>query len=390
MLNLVLLPLVLLGLWTGWQQRYDLPELLKRSELRLLLLILAGTLFLTPWLSEPGRHLYGWLMQLAGGMGLYLLLRLRLQAGGLQSAQVVTSLLSGACGICLLGWVQYANLGLEARLLPLPPSDGLWSFYLVDWIMIPVQHAHYRVYSLFYAPPMFGVYLVLLLPLALAQLQLSKRSLLWGTLLVLMSVMLVLSLTRIAWLAALLAIGVYLWGQGTGRQLTALGVSTVGILGLALLWPPIAHDVLVRLQTLTELEHHSSAGRLEIWLSCWELIKTRWLTGYGLLNFWQILPEYRWRWPHAHSLFLQQLLEYGLWLTAAWYVWLAGLLRHVPRRPLAWACACSLLAWLVCGWADDPAYEPRNRLLFWVIAALLSHERTVRNSASQETAGLSV
>jgi hypothetical protein len=361
--------------WTFWQQRAGLRAVLAAQALYPLWLLLGLTLVSTPWMPDPLRHLYGWIVQLLYFVGLYLLLRLRSESLGLRPEQLIGALLTGAAGICLLGWVQYLNFGLMIRSLALPPSEGLWGFYLVDWVMIPVQHAHARVYSLFYAPPMLGVYLAILLPLGLYQLQRARTrlsQLAAGLLLFLLLSVLVLSFTRIAWLAAGLACVVWLAKQGSRRTWSGFFGALLALVGLSLVWPAIWQHGWERLLSMVSLEHYSNAGRLEIWQRSWSVFTSRWL-GSGLLSFWTMLPDFRWRWPHAHSLLLQQLLELGLLATLCWYLWLAGLLRRLPQHSdLAWACACSLLAYLVCGWADYPGYEPRNQFLFWALAALAS------------------
>ncbi|MEZ0373389.1 MAG: O-antigen ligase family protein, partial [Candidatus Sericytochromatia bacterium] len=369
--HLLSLPLLAgLGAWTLWQQRSSLGQRLR--ECLPLLFLLGTTLLLTPWTLDPARHLYGWVVHLAWYIFVYVFVRLRLDAG-LKPESLVTVLLAGAVPICLLGWVQYANFGFVIRTLPLPPGDGLWSFYLIDLVMVPVQHAHARIYSLFYAPPMLGVYLAVLLPLGLHRLQKARSArarLLWaGTLFLLVSG-LVLSYTRIAWIAAAIAAGAWFAAAGSRRILLWLLACLALLGGISLAWPPLWQQAWERLLSIGSLEHYSNAGRIEIWQRSWQAFCTHWFSGTGLLNFWRVFPEYRWRWPHAHSLLLQQLLEMGLVATCLFYAWLGTLFRRLGSEPLARALGCGLLAWLVCGWADYPAYEPRNQFLFWTLAAL--------------------
>jgi O-antigen ligase len=375
-LNLVLLPLLTVAGWSLIKQPAALKDLLKQQKWLLCwlgLCLVAGS-----WSPDLSRHFYGWLIHLASFAGLYLFLRLHLNSD-LKTQELIDALLLGSLGICLLGWVQYLNYGLIIRSLRLPPSDGLWSFYLVDLVMIPVQHAHARVYSLFYAPPMYGVYLALLLPLSLYRLQQAdnRRSrLLWALVLFLLLSNLVLSFTRIAWIAALVSCGVYLLRYGNRRLLQALLTGT-GVLGvISFCWPPLWQHAWERLQSISSLSHYSNAGRLEIWQQSWQAIQQHWLTGYGLLSFWKIFPQWRWQWPHSHSLLLQQLLETGLLACLAFYVWLSQLIRQLPTSALAWACGCSILSWLITGWADYPAHEPRNQFVFWSILALAAHTTT--------------
>ncbi|MEZ0375383.1 MAG: O-antigen ligase family protein, partial [Candidatus Sericytochromatia bacterium] len=335
--HLLSLPLLAgLGAWTLWRQRSGLGGLL-RCEGLLLIALLGTSLLLTPWTLDPARHLYGWVVHLAWYVFVYVFVRLRLDVG-LKPESLVTVLLAGAVPICLLGWVQYANFGFVIRALPLPPGDGLWSFFLIDLVMVPVQHAHARIYSLFYAPPMLGVYLAVLLPLGLHKLQQARSvraRLLWaGTLFLLVSG-LVLSYTRIAWIAAAIAAGAWFAAAGSRRILLWLLACLALLGGISLAWPPLWQQAWERLLSIGSLEHYSNAGRIEIWQRSWQAFCAHWFSGTGLLSFWRVFPEYRWRWPHAHSLLLQQLLEMGLVSTCLFYAWLGTLFRRLGSEPLA-------------------------------------------------------
>lgn len=373
--NLTLPVFIALGLHKLWKSRKLWREALDTHWP--LCSLLSVTLALTPFAAEPARHLYGWLCQLAFGALIWLLIRQSLRDDGLQATDVLSALLLGALPICLIGWLQYFNLGFIVRFLALPPSDGLWSFFLIDWLVVPVQHAHARVYSLFFAPPMLGVYLATLLPLALNKVQQAKsreRQALWGLTLFLLLSVLALSFTRIAWIAAIISVALYLLLCGTRRAALWLlaGSATLAALSLIAL-PGIWMHTWQRMSTLLALENHSNSGRLEIWLRSWEAILARPLTGHGLLSFWPVFPDYRWRMPHTHSLILQQLFETGLIATTLFYAWLSQVFRRLGRDPFETGIGCSLLAWLICGWADHPGFESRNLLLFWILAGISTY-----------------
>lgn len=375
--NLTVIPLVLLAASSFWRARRELGRLLRERSDWPLYLLLGWTLVISPFTLDASRHLYGWLVQSAGFVGLYLLIRLRICRFGLDLDKLLGSLLLGAAGICILGWVQFANFGFVIRSLPLPPSDGLWSFYLIDLIMIPIQHAHYRVYSLFYAPPMLGVYLSLLLPIAVYKLQQARAErfrLLWALVLFLLLSNLLLSYTRIAWLAAAISLPILLLHATKGKGLVKVGVGALSglgaLIGISLALPSIGVMARERALTIFSLEHYSNAGRLQIWQRSWDAFLSHWFSGNGILCFWRAVPEYLWLWPHTHSLLLQQLFETGVIGALLWYLWLGARLRGLGSDQLGWAIGCAVLAWLICGWADYPGYEPRNQFVFWALLAL--------------------
>lgn len=324
-------------------------------------------------MKAPSIHFYGVAVQAIYFAALYVLIRRKCKQEILKPENLIHSLLLGSVGICLLGIMQYLNYGLIVRSIQLPPSQGLWGFYLIDWIMIPIQHAHARVYSLFYAPPMYGLYLSLLLPLSLyclQQAQSRKAQALWCLVVGLISLNLLMSFTRIAWIAAAISCLIYMLRYGSRPLWRSISGGALLLVCLSFLWPPLWQHAWQRIQSILSLTHHSNVGRLEIWSKSWQVFWQKPLTGHGFFSFASLFPQWRGLWPHSHSMLLQSLLETGLISTSLFYGFLLSCVKKWGQQPLHWACACSLLAYMICGWVDHVAFDARNVFVFWLVLAI--------------------
>lgn len=212
-----------------------------------------------------------------------------------------------------------------------------------------------RAYSTLGSPVALGEVMTLLLPVALYWVRSRKGELTGWVCLAALTCGLLASISRGAWLSALIACGIYLaMGSGQPRILTnprrwALAVLACVILGLACAWT-------LRRRPLAP----GDGGRTLIWRAAWDLFKERPLLGWGANSFSLAgrlkrtaeavrLSSVREIPNHAHNDFLHVLATTGA-LGLAAYLWLCLALAFAalraakdPERPWAAALACGLL-----------------------------------------------
>jgi len=226
----------------------------------------------------------------------------------------------------------------------------------------------FRAFGTFGQPNPFGGYINLSLPLALSLLicrfadlrsaPLHPRTLALLAACALLSLALVLSWSRGAWLAAAVAVGVVVlaWGvallagarrdeqlRRAGQRLLLL-LLIVAIIGGALVLAGAA-DLLpasitarlgsigeqfgvfdVRTVKLTD-ENYAAVERMAHWQAALSMIQARPLLGYGIGNYPAAYPQYNlpgWEDPlgHAHNYYLNIAAETGLVGLAAYLLWL--------------------------------------------------------------------
>lgn len=234
--------------------------------------------------------------------------------------------------------------------------------------------------------------------LALALEARGARRLAWGLAAGLLLAGLLLSGSRTAWLAALLAGGATLLGallarrkeaRGGGRRLL-LGASLAAALAVAAVaaWPGDV-GALLRRRAATLLEPEATlkairAGRLGFWTAGARMVAEHPVAGVGPARVPARFDEFREpsfpvRAENLHNYFLQAVAENGV---------PGGLLVLLPFVPLALllgrslasgaafaspagALAPGLLAFAATGVASHPWLLPELQLLFWGAAALL-------------------
>lgn len=277
------------------------------------------------------------------------------------------------------------QFSLQAIRLPYEQYPGMMPFYFVDLIMLPQFDGRSR--SILMGPTIFGVWLVLLLPL-LAQAPLAAtrrwvRVLAWVNLAATL-VVLILTFTRNAWVCGVAVLALYIALTRRWRLaawLAGLGAGSAAVLAVAV--PAIGKYMAERLVSIPSLTYESNAQRILMWKYTLAQIREHPWLGVSNYGFRLYLPDlWNMGWPHAHNQWLHNAVETGIPLTlffTALTVWLAwrGLQRWRARdtgeelsgwQAAAW---CGVVGFFLLGMVDYTAYEPRNYHVFWLLLALL-------------------
>lgn len=261
---------------------------------------------------------------------------------------------------------------------------ALWGFYQVvhpphveeSWVDTSVSGELVRVFASMGNPNYLGEYMALYLPLGLALwLQQPRRQLVLAVPLLMMGAVLLLTGSRGAWLALLVAGVVFMLMRG-GRWTIFL---FLGILAAPFVLPDW---VLQRLVSAITLQDTSAQYRLNMWQGVIAMLHKFWVlgTGIGAEVFAKgyeafMLPEARA--AHAHNLYLQVFAEMGiLGIIAVLWTLLAVIRRTfvVGLRPrssyLLAAVPAALLGLLFHGLVEYIWYNPKLLFAFWAVAGL--------------------
>jgi O-antigen ligase len=280
-----------------------------------------------------------------------------------------------------IGILQFLNKGFYLRLIPFNFSSGFLPYYLLDLVVMPFKQSHYRVYSLFYAPPMLGVYLSMVIPLTFYIFSSHTggyKKLFTGVNLLFSLLVLYLSYTRIAWISIFVTLGIFsVYIKNRKIIVYFFSCLILTIILISFLRPEIISLGTERLHTFTDISYYSNLDRIVIWSASWAVIKQHWLTGTGNFSFWLVLPDFRFLWPHTHSYILQLLLENGIVLTVILFAFYFKVIKQAQNelkennKLQKYAIFCSVLGFFITGIVDYPAYDPRNNFLFWILMAIL-------------------
>jgi putative inorganic carbon (HCO3(-)) transporter len=289
-----------------------------------------------------------------------------------QARTLVRILLASAYLVALVAVIQ----SLTANLTTTPGSDTAFNY-----------GGLLRAYATFGNPNFLAVFLAMLLPRAMDELIDAKAAssrILAVNLLVMLSLALVLTFSRSAWLAAAVGLlGVLVGRRPPRRVMLALAGAVVGLaLVIGVLAAastqgglPLAHTVLGRALSIHESQG-SGITRLHVWDGTVRLVASRPLVGYGPDTFGIVYPRFRtgdWA-PglvidKAHADVLQVAATQGLIGVAA-YLWIVLALavafwqgRHRAGAVAAFAGVIVYLAWAQLNFSFVPAAVP-----FWIFA----------------------
>jgi hypothetical protein len=278
--------------------------------------------------------------------------------------RVRTALIIG--GICwmLIGYLQYWSG------IPTPPG----------WVgpeqaeVIPI-----RAYSVFGNPNLYALFLLsLLIWIGEFWLDESRFSHRLGLGLLLGLVLLSLSHTysRTAWVLAALYLVIRFHGMLRGRRLAILLVLLLGIGTQAGLWE--------RILSLWSWRDSTLGYRWEIWRGVARILGDHWIWGIGPGNFEMVYPWYQKPGivaDHAHQLYLQFWLEYGVFSLIALLLvfWNIGSKNacHKEHFRAAWF---NVLAFLGYGLTESWMSSSMMGGYFWFLIGLAlatRQERTV-------------
>jgi tetratricopeptide (TPR) repeat protein len=248
-----------------------------------------------------------------------------------------------------------------------------------------------RLDAPFICPDHLAGYLEMILPLILALLVISRRSLVkkvllsTGVLLTLMAFLFTLS--RGGWLGLLGGAVFFLIRAASKKIISAkfsflLGIILLaGIVGIGIGVKPIRERI------IRETLHPriSSQIRVVVWGDTLRMVKARPLLGWGLGTFRWIYPRFRSPWlraeiNYAHNDYLHLLAETGV-IGLGLFLWLAGAILAVAlkttnrlkeghSRALVMGASVSIVVILIHSFLDFNLHIPANALLFTAVVSL--------------------
>lgn len=257
-----------------------------------------------------------------------------------------------------------------------------------SWLDERFEEDIVRYVGTFTNPTFFAEMLGLALPLT-AALLLKKRD--WRDRLVLLAFLgvqgigMILSFSRGAWLGLIVSFAIV--AVLYERRLLILGL-LVGVLALAVA-PPVLVD---RLMSSFSLEDSSNSYRVFIWRGSFAMLREYLFRGVGLgaEAFSHVYPEFmivQTPAPHAHSVYVQMLLEIGLFgfLAFAWFfvVWTLRVLSVLFREKGGWTerwleigvlagAFAAIAGQMLQGVIEHTWYNPRVTLVFWAVMGMSS------------------
>ena len=239
-----------------------------------------------------------------------------------------------------------------------------------------------RVYATFENPNVYGEYLLLVIPVCIAMIFISKRILprfYYLGVSCLLLVNLALTYSRGCYLALLLSALVVIWFGA--RKLLSFGV--VGLVALPFVLPD---NIIARFTSISNLADTSTSYRLNIWRGTMNMLKDFWPLGIGLGidNFQHIYPLYGGVYaPHAHSLYFQVLSEMGIGglilliclcgsILVSLYLAFRRSKKNMARKDKWFALFLlgGILAFLIQGVFDYAWYNYRVLLLFFIVLGI--------------------
>jgi len=245
-----------------------------------------------------------------------------------------------------------------------------------------------RIGSTFENPNVFGEYLVLIIPVAIAMLWGQKgwiQRLVTLGLTAVMLVCLVYTYSRGAYVGLLLAFA--LFAVLRDRRFVMLGV--IGLLLLPFVLPA---SVINRFASIGNLSDTSSSYRISIWLGSLKIIKDYWPSGIGLglEPFKLIYPKYSLNAAyaqHSHNIYMQLLIENGIagflmfaaMMVVYYKAMLTGFFKTKDRFTSTFmiAIASGMAGYLAQGMAENLWYNNKVLLTFWVMLAFAMIAKTL-------------
>jgi hypothetical protein len=307
-------------------------------------------------------------------------------------------------GVATLGWTTNSQFALER----LPTAISLWALYLIAtafriekkemWLVLAAaviggciaaaMSVHEFYNGTFYLqstrsslmlgnrdtdPNQFGASLLLPLSLAIGAVVEGRNRMLRvcaTAAIVLLSLALLLSMSRGALAAALTVIIVYIGRLGFNRRVVLAIVLAAALL---LLMP---QTFFTRLGLSDR-----GAGRLDIWTASMDLVPRYGLLGAGWNNFVVVYSDiaghassFRGFTRGSHSIYVGMLIEVGIvGLTFLLLAFRSQLREAKPRELLPYAAAC--WAMIVMGITLDIVWR-KSFWFAWIILAMAAHLRT--------------
>ncbi|MGD0622082.1 MAG: O-antigen ligase family protein [Thermacetogeniaceae bacterium] len=278
--------------------------------------------------------------------------------------------------IFLVSVALEACFGLYQNFITKPPVDPSW----IDSVAFP--NIMVRVFGTLDNPNILAQYLVpgivLGLALALWKGRLSTRVLFLG-LAGVAGASLVYTWTRMGWLSLGVAIVVFLLFYDWRLLLLA----ATGVVVAAVLRPDLLSS---RLTSVLNLSQDSSMFyRFQIWQVAAHMIRDFWFSGVGpgsaafQLVYNKFYEVYGMRAYHTHNLYIELLVEYGvfgtlifLWLLCSYFGYALKRIMQSPgfARMAGMAAMAGMASYLFMGLTEDCWFNFKLVFLFWFLISL--------------------
>ncbi|MBQ9920995.1 MAG: O-antigen ligase family protein, partial [Clostridia bacterium] len=235
-------------------------------------------------------------------------------------------------------------------------------------------------------PNVYGEYLVMVIPLAIAMLftqKAAKDRFVCTVMTAAALLALVYTQSRGAWLAFIFSMAIYLLIR-TGRTLVVyiLGVFSIPVLPFIL-----PASIVSRFMSIGNLGDSSTSYRVSIWRAATDMIGDNFASGIGIgtTAFSKVYPSYSLAGieaaPHSHQLFFQIAIEMGIFALIAFFAIIfilirknsSGLIMHSNRNSytlVSSAALCGIIAMMVQGLTDYVWYNYRVFGMFWIVMGL--------------------
>lgn len=254
------------------------------------------------------------------------------------------------------------------------------------------SNIHSRIALFFDNPNLLGVYLITVLPFALANLMREKKVIeksFYAICFGVITVAVIFTYSRSAWLGMIVGLIIFFL---TYNFRNLWGVLITASISLPALYYLLPRDMVNRfIYTFIgifnpEYRDSSMSYRIDIWDTVIPKIKDHLLgIGIGEHAFWNVFPQYAesgatpvW---HSHNLYLQIILELGIVGIIMFAILMFmfsqkcfGVIKQRQRgeesRALISAGLASISGALVAGLADHVWFNNRVFLIFWIVFAL--------------------
>lgn len=321
--------------------------------------------------------------------------------GGLSSLSVSSSIKSAAVFICLMtSYFLITNLVTTTKMirslsivtvasLLICSLYGIYQNYFgiseAAWLDSDMfSEIETRVYSTFGNPNVFGEYLIMVIPIALALLftkQSAKKRFAALCIAGISGIALIFTWSRGAWLGFGISMILFFLLLSRRTMIVYMG----GIMCLPFALPYLPSSIVTRFTSIGNLADTSTNYRVSIWKAAVRMIYDHPLSGIGIGEgaFAIMYQNYSLSGieaaPHSHMLYLQIWIETGLVGLVVFLMTVLLIFKKVfayyrngtntEMKIVSLAAVCGITAILIQGFTDYVWYNYRVFALFWIMCA---------------------
>lgn len=290
--------------------------------------------------------------------------------GGIQDEKrlkiVVSILLTGFFGMCMMGLFQgLCGVETDRMLTDVSMNQGMPG----------------RVYATMGNPNNFAEIIILLVPFLYAMIistEKKRYKCLFAVMLAVSVAALAISYSRAGYIALIIGTVVFAVLYDIRLLLPIMLVAAASI-------PFLPESIMNRIFTIGSLQDTSNAYRIFLWDGAVEMMRDHLFSGVGLgpEAFSAVYPAYAHihalNAPHSHMLYMELVIELGLWGATAFFVFMGSVFRRclATMRKASKTLRCMMIAGIssFCGIAFSACVEyiwfyPRVLFVFWMVAGL--------------------